>query len=253
MIVTFLGTGTSQGVPVIGCQCHVCSSLDYRDKRLRTSIHIQVDSLNLVIDSGPDFRQQMIREKITQLDAILFTHQHKDHVAGLDDVRPFNYLQNQHIPIYARDYVIRQLKEEFSYIFQDTPYPGIPQIQAHLITNTPFYIKEIKIIPIEVKHYKLPVLGFRIKNLTYITDANSIDEHELDKVRGSHTLVINALQKEQHLSHFSLDEAIEMAQKIKATQTYFIHMGHRLGTHQEISKELPIGMQLAYDGLKIFL
>ncbi len=253
MIITFLGTGTSQGIPVIGCTCNVCSSLDYRNKRLRSSIHIEVEGLSLVIDSGPDFRQQMIREKINRLDAILFTHQHKDHVAGLDDIRPFNYLQNEDIPIYATDYVIDQLKKEFSYIFQETPYPGIPQIKINPITSKSFYIKKTKVTPIQVLHYKLPVLGFRISNFTYITDANFIDDKEIEKIKGSEIVVLNALQKEYHLSHFSLDEAIAVAKKINAPQTYFIHMGHKLGTHQEINTELPAGIQLAYDGLKLYL
>lgn len=253
MVVTFLGTGTSQGIPMIGCSCDVCHSLDYRDKRLRASIHIELNDISIVIDSGPDFRQQMLRENIKKINSILFTHQHKDHVAGLDDIRAFNYLQNQKIPIYATSFVIEQLKKEFSYIFLEKQYPGVPQIEVNQINKEIFYLEKIKITPIEVMHYQLPVLGFRIQDFTYITDANFIDEKEIEKIKGTKVLVLNALQKEPHISHFTLEEAISIAKKINAPQTYFIHMSHRLGTHRKISKELPENINLAYDGLKITL
>jgi len=253
VVVTFLGTGTSQGIPMIGCSCDVCHSLDYRDKRLRASIHIELNDISIVIDSGPDFRQQMLRENIKKINSILFTHQHKDHVAGLDDIRAFNYLQNQKIPIYATSFVIEQLKKEFSYIFLEKQYPGVPQIEVNQINKEIFYLEKIKITPIEVMHYQLPVLGFRIQDFTYITDANFIDEKEIEKIKGTKVLVLNALQKEPHISHFTLEEAISIAKKINAPQTYFIHMSHRLGTHRKISKELPENINLAYDGLKITL
>ncbi|MEM8896384.1 MAG: MBL fold metallo-hydrolase [Bacteroidota bacterium] len=253
MIVTFLGTGTSQGVPVIACNCKVCRSLDYHDKRLRSSIHVQTDDLSLVIDTGPDFRQQMLRERINWLDAILFTHEHKDHTAGMDDVRSFNFKQRMDMPIYGRQTVLNQLKREFAYVFAEKKYPGVPSVITKEIGNEPFEIKGTEITPIEVMHYKLPVFGFRIGDFTYITDANKIEYAEIEKMRGSKVLVLNALQKEPHISHFTLDEAISLALDINAEQTYFTHISHRLGTHREVSRELPTGIALAYDGLKVTL
>ena len=253
MIITFLGTGTSQGIPVIACECEVCQSIDYRDKRSRTSIHIEVDNLSLVVDTGPDFRTQMLRERVKRLDAVLFTHGHKDHTAGMDDVRSFNFKQQMDMPVYARKEVIEQLKNEFSYVFAENKYPGVPQIDTEEITNTPFQIGDTLITPIEVMHYKLPVFGFRIKDFTYITDANFISDEEVEKIKGSKVLVLNALQKEDHISHFTLDQAIEMAQRIGAEKTYFIHMSHNLGKHRDVEQELPDGMELAFDGLKVEL
>lgn len=250
MKVTFLGTGTSQGVPVIGCPCEVCQSLDYRDKRLRSSIHIQVDDLSLVIDTGPDFRQQMLRERINRLDAVLFTHSHKDHIAGLDDVRAYNYLQKIDMPVYGNADVLAQLKTEFYYAFEKNKYPGIPQLKLHEITE-PFSIGAVKILPLPVLHYQLPVLGFRINNFSYITDANQIPEQTLELLKGTHTLVLNALQREKHLSHFNLEEALAMAARIGANQTYFIHISHKLGLHKIVQRELPNSVALAYDGLSI--
>lgn len=252
MEVTFLGTGTSQGIPVIGCECEVCTSKNEKDKRLRTSIMISFDDKNIVIDTGPDFRTQMLREKVKDIDAILYTHGHKDHTAGLDDVRPICFKHNKEIDIYAEQLVLDWLAKEFEYIFDDKfNYPGIPRVKANKITTKPFKLLNKKIIPIRGLHYKLPVLGFRIDDLTYITDMNAITDKELEKVKGSKVLIINALQKEPHISHFKLSESIEIAQKVNAGQTYFIHMSHVLGTHNEIMKELPKTMQLAYDGLKI--
>ncbi|MFT6827366.1 MAG: phosphoribosyl 1,2-cyclic phosphate phosphodiesterase [Roseivirga sp.] len=251
MKITFLGSGTSQGVPVIGCTCEVCCSLDFRDKRLRSSIHIEIDGLSLIIDSGPDFRQQVLRENITQLDALIFTHEHKDHTAGMDDIRSFNFLQKKDIPIYARTNVIDQLKREFAYIFEETKYPGIPRVEVKEIENKPFQIEDLTITPIEVMHHKLPVLGFRINDFTYITDAKTIAEEEKDKIRGTKVLVLNALQIDPHQSHFTLDEAKALAIEINAEYTYFTHMSHRIGKHKKVSERLPSNIEFAYDGLKI--
>lgn len=251
MTVTFLGTGTSQGVPVIACDCTVCSSIDYRDKRTRASIHVQVEGLSLVVDTGPDFRSQILRERIKWLDAILFTHEHKDHTAGLDDVRSFNFRQKMDMPVYARPRVIDQLKREFSYAFAEKKYPGIPQIETVAIDNSPFKVNDLDIIPVEVMHHKLPVFGFRIKNFTYITDANHISAEEMEKIKGSKVVVLNALQKTEHASHFNLDEAVDVAKMIGAEKTYLTHISHKMGKHRDVEKELPENVELAYDGLKI--
>lgn len=251
MNITFLGTGTSQGVPVIGCSCEVCQSLDFRDQRLRASIHIAVEGQSFVVDTGPDFRMQMLREGIKKLDAVLFTHEHKDHTAGLDDIRPFNFYQQADIPIFGRQAVLEQLQREYAYIFNDKKYPGVPQVACVEIDHNPFQINGIGITPIPVLHYKLPVLGFRIGDFSYITDANHIPEESLALLEGSEILVLNALQKEPHISHFTLDQAIEQAKRIGAKKTYFTHISHRLGLHAEVEKELPEGMYLGYDGLKL--
>lgn len=251
MIITFLGTGTSQGVPVIGCPCPVCQSLDFRDQRFRTSIHIAVQGQSFVVDTGPDFRMQMLREGIKKLDAVLFTHEHKDHTAGLDDIRPFNFYQKGDIPIFGRQAVLEQLQREYAYIFNDKKYPGVPQVACVEIAHNPFQINGIGITPIPVLHYKLPVLGFRIGDFSYITDANHIPEESLALLEGSEILVLNALQKEPHIAHFTLDQAIEQAQRIGAKKTYFTHISHRLGKHAAVEKELPEGVFLAYDGLKL--
>lgn len=251
MTVTFLGTGTSQGVPVIACDCAVCASVDYRDKRSRSSVHIQTKDLSIVIDTGPDFRAQILRERINHLDAVLFTHGHKDHTAGLDDVRSFNFKQQVDMPVYASKDVIDQLHQEFSYAFAENKYPGVPQIETIVIQNVPFQIGNTEIIPIEVKHYKLPVLGFRIGDFTYITDANHIPEEEKEKIKGSKVLVLNALHKDKHISHFNLEEAVALAQELNIPQTYFTHMSHNMGKHRDIEKEIPQNMEFAFDGLKV--
>lgn len=251
MTVTFLGTGTSQGVPVIACNCEVCTSTDPRDKRLRTSILIESDEKIVVIDSGPDFRYQMLREQVQHLDAIVFTHEHKDHVAGMDDIRAFNYKQRAPLDVYAEPRVQASLKREFAYIFDEIKYPGVPQLNLHTIGHDPFDIGDIHFIPIEVMHYKLPVLGFRINDFTYITDAKTVSEAEKEKIKGSKILVINALQTENHISHFTLEEAISFAEEIKAEKTYFTHISHRLGLHQVVSELLPPNIELALDGLKL--
>lgn len=251
MKVTFLGTGTSQGVPVIGCQCEVCSSVDFHNNRLRSSILVEVEGVSLVIDTGPDFRQQMLRERVRRLDAVLFTHEHKDHTAGLDDIRSFNFLQRTDMPIYGRKRVLEQLKREFAYVFQEVKYPGVPRVLINEITNKPFHINGIEIIPIEVMHYKLPVFGFRIGDFTYITDANYISEEEKEKIKGSKVLVLNALQKDAHISHYTLHEAIEVMEELKPEKGYFTHISHKLGLHAEVTRELPEFIELAWDGLSV--
>ncbi len=253
MKVNFLGTGTSQGVPVIGCDCSVCKSLDFRDKRLRTSIHVEASGVSLVVDTGPDFRMQMLRTGIKRLDAVLFTHEHKDHTAGMDDIRPFNFLQKTDMPIFARRNVLDQIRREYSYVFSSERYPGVPQIESIEITEAPFRINGLTVTPIPVLHYKLPVFGFRFGNFSYITDANYIPAESLKLMEGTEVLVLNALQNDPHISHFTLREAIEMSKKIGAKQTFFTHMSHRLGRHAEIDAELPQGMALAYDGLELTL
>lgn len=252
MTITFLGTGTSQGVPVIACGCEVCTSADSRDKRLRSSILIEGDDKTVVIDSGPDFRYQMLRANVQHLDAIVFTHEHKDHVAGMDDIRAFNFKQQAPVDIYADLRVQAALIREFPYIFdENNRYPGIPQINIHTIGADAFDIGSIHFTPIEVMHYKLPVLGFRINDFTYITDAKTVSETEKQKIKGTKILVINALQKQTHISHFTVDEAIAFAREIGAEKTYFTHISHRLGQHQVIAAELPAGIELAYDGLRL--
>jgi len=249
--ITFLGTGTSQGVPMIACNCVVCTSDDPHDKRLRSSILIEENGKNVVIDSGPDFRYQMLRAEVKHLEAVVFTHEHKDHIAGLDDIRAFNYFQNSAIDVYADPRVQTALKREFSYIFSDYQYPGIPQINLKTIGIEPFTAAGIPFIPIEVMHYKLPVLGFRIHDFTYITDAKTVSEKETEKIKGSKVLVLNGLQKEKHISHFTFAEAITFAEKIGAEITYFTHISHRLGKYEDVSAELPKNIRLAYDGLQL--
>ena len=252
-VITFLGTGTSQGVPIIGCTCDVCQSTNLRDKRLRSSIHIQTDRTSVVIDSGPDFRQQMLREQINRLDAIVFTHGHKDHTAGFDDIRAFNYIQKKDMEVYCDERVDSVLRKDYDYVFAAQKYPGVPQANLNIIENESFRVNDLLFEPIETLHYKLPVFGFRIGDFTYITDANYISEAEKEKIKGSKTLVLNALRKEKHISHFTLEEAIELAQEIGADKTYFTHISHQLGLHERVSKDLPDGIELAYDGLKISL
>ncbi len=252
MKITFLGTGTSQGVPMIACDCDVCTSDDPKDKHLRSSILIQHEDVNIVVDTTPDFRFQMLREKVKHLDAILITHHHKDHLAGMDDVRAFNFFQKDAIDIYAMKTTQEIIKKDFSYAFGKNKYPGVPQINLKTIENNAFVIKGIKIIPIHVLHHKLPVVGFRIGDFTYITDANFIAPEEKEKIVGTKTLVLNALRKDPpHISHFTLPQAIKLSDELKAEQTYFTHISHQMGRYKEIQKELPQGKDLAYDELKI--
>lgn len=250
LTITFLGTGTSQGIPVIACDCAVCTSLNPKDKRLRSSVLLQIGDRNIVIDTGPDFRYQMLRNRVTHLDAILFTHSHKDHVAGLDDVRAFNRQQGA-IDLYGTAEVHEALKREFYYAFSPKKYPGVPLLNLHEISSEPFSLFGIPIIPIEVMHYLMPVLGFRIGDFTYITDAKTVMDAEIEKIKRTKILVLNALQREPHISHLTLDEAIALAERIGAEQTYFTHISHRLGRHEDVQRLLPKGIFLAYDGLKL--
>jgi phosphoribosyl 1,2-cyclic phosphate phosphodiesterase len=249
--VTFLGTGTSQGVPVIACSCAVCQSNDPRDKRLRTSIHIQHGGSSFVIDSGPDFRQQMLRAKIKNLTALIFTHEHKDHVAGMDDIRAFNYVLQKKIDIYATLRVQEALVREFPYVFHDFKYPGVPEVNMITIDEHPFIIEGLEFIPIEVLHYKLPVNAYRFGDFTYITDANFISEKEKEKIKGSRIVVINALRREKHVSHFNLQEALELIKELQPEKAYLTHISHQLGKHSHVEQELPPNVFLAYDGFEI--
>lgn len=253
MKVTFLGTGTSQGVPIIACSCEVCSSTDPRDKRLRSSILIETTHTNIVIDTGPDFRQQMLREHVQKVDAILFTHGHKDHTAGFDDIRGFNWKTKEAMEVYANEEVEQVLKRDFHYAFAENKYPGVPNLNLHVIHNDKFMINDIELVPIEVLHYKMPVFGYRIGDFSYITDANFINDTEKEKLYGTKVLVLNALRKTEHISHFSLDEAIALAQEIDAEETYLIHMSHQMGLHEEVQRELPTGIYLAYDELQVLV
>lgn len=254
MKITFLGTGTSQGVPVISCPCRVCASTNKKDKRLRSSIMIEYEGKVFVVDSGPDFRQQMLRENVKRLDALIFTHSHKDHTAGMDDIRAFNFFMNQPTDVYATEYTQQKLREEFPYIFHEHNYPGIPELIFHTIDgDLPFTINGLDILPVKVLHYKMPVLGFRFGDFTYITDAKRILPEEKKKIYGTKILVLNALQTEPHISHFTLAEAIDMAKEINAETTYFTHISHRLGLHDEVSSNLSDGIELSYDGLSFNL
>ena len=228
MKITFLGTGTSQGVPIIGCKCRVCDSLNPKDKRLRTSIMIEINGKRFVIDTGPDFRQQMLRERVERIDAVIYTHDHRDHVAGLDDIRAFNYIMRKSIDMYATEVVQQGIKEQFGYVFKEKKYPGIPEITLHTIENKSFNIEGVIFTPILVKHMHLDVFGFRIGEFAYITDANFISEEEKKKIHGSEVLVLNALRTEPHPSHFTFDEAIKLAEELNCKTTYLIHVSHQL-------------------------
>lgn len=254
MKIKILGSGTSQGVPMIGCGCEVCTSKDPKNNRLRSSIWIETENVSVVIDSGPDFRFQMLRAHVNKLNAIVFTHSHKDHIAGLDDVRAFNYWQKEAIDIYASEETQAALKREFYYVFNGHNYPGIPQLNLHLIENNQdFKIGDLEFIPILVKHLNMEVYGFRIGDFTYITDANYIAPEEIEKLKGTKVLILNALRFEKHISHFSVEEAINVSKEIGATTTYFTHISHQLGLHESVERQLPKGFYLAYDGLEIYL
>ncbi len=251
MTITFLGTGTSTGVPVVACNCVVCQSNDKRDTRLRTSVMVDVAGHKFIIDCGPDFRYQMIREKVEDISAIIFTHGHRDHIAGIDDVRAFNYVLNKTVDIYATQAVIDSINKEFPYILTEKRFFGAPQLEFHVIENKPFSINGVEILPIEVLHHKLSVFGFRIGTFTYITDASFISESEKPKAIGSDVLVVNALRKSKHISHFSLDEALELISELKPKKAYITHLSHFIGLHQDIQNDLPDNVFLAFDGLKV--
>jgi phosphoribosyl 1,2-cyclic phosphate phosphodiesterase len=251
LTVTFLGTGTSQGVPFIGCECAVCTSPDPHDRRLRCAIWIQAKGQSVVVDAGPDFRYQMLRANVKHLDAIIFTHGHKDHVAGLDDVRAYNYYQQKPMEIWVTEETETVLRREFSYVFNNATYPGIPQLNLNRIGDGPIRIGELEIVPVRVRHYQMEVLGFRVGPFTYITDANYIAPAELEKVKGSEVMVLNALRHEPHISHYTLSEAITIVREAEVPRAYFTHISHQLGLHMELNAHLPAGMQLAYDGLTL--
>ena len=247
--ITFLGTGTSSGVPMIGCPCTVCTSTNKKDNRLRSSILVQSANTSIVIDTTPDFRYQMLRTHTKKVDAIIFTHPHKDHIAGLDDVKAFNFITNQPMPLYANELTANAIERDFYYAFAENRYPGSPNLQMNIIDKNSFVIGDITIQPILVWHLNLPVYGFRFGDFTYITDANKIDAEEKEKIMGSKIVVLNALRKEKHISHFTLGEAITIGNELKAEQVYFTHISHQLGLHVEINNELPNHTQLAFDGL----
>jgi phosphoribosyl 1,2-cyclic phosphate phosphodiesterase len=249
--ITFLGTGTSQGVPVIACECDTCLSEDPRDKRLRTSLLLETGTSTMLFDAGPDFRQQMLREKVKKLDAIFLTHEHKDHIAGMDDVRAFNYKSQDAVDIYAEERVQKAVRREFSYVFAEYQYPGIPRMRLNPIGDFPFIVKGVEIIPVRVRHMHLEIYGFRIGNFAYITDANYIPEESKEKLIGVKYLVVNALRREKHISHFSLREAIDFIREISPKKAFLTHISHQMGLYKNVEKELPPGIMLAYDGLSL--
>ena len=251
--VTFLGTGTSIGVPVITCDCPVCISTDQHDKRMRTSAMLEVNGLTFVIDCGPDFRHQMLRQHVMNLDAVIFTHEHRDHIAGLDDVRAFNYVLNKRIDIYGTPRVMEAIRIEFPYIFSESRYFGAPQLTVHPIDEMPFSIMGVEFIPIMVMHEKLPVTGFRVGDFTYITDASYISESELKKIKGSRVIVLNALRNSKHVSHFSVGEAVDILKKLEPEAAFLTHLSHFVGLHEEVNRKLPDFIQLAYDGLEVIV
>ena len=251
--ITILGTGTSLGVPIIGCNCTVCTSSNPKDNRLRASALIECDGQRFVIDAGPDFRQQMLRNSVSSIDAILLTHEHKDHVSGLDDIRAFNFLNKKPVDIYSEKRVQESIRKDFAYVFSAIQYPGIPQMNLHSIGTDPFAINDIGIIPIRAMHYKLPILGFRIGDFTYISDANYIAPEETDKIRGTRIMVINALRWEPHMSHFCIPETIRFIEEIKPEKAYLTHLSHQAGLHEELLKKLPEGIEPGFDGLVITL
>jgi len=249
--ITFLGTGTSQGVPVIACECAVCASSDDKDKRLRASLLVETSLNTFVIDAGPDFRQQMLNAGVKKLDAILLTHEHKDHIAGMDDLRAFNYRSQAAIDIYAEERVQAAVRKEYAYVFSENHYPGVPRMELHTLENYNINIKGDTVIPLRIFHYRLPIFGFRIGDMAYITDANYISEETKEKLFGVKYLVINALRKEKHISHFSLDEALDLAREVSPRKAYITHIGHQMGKHADVCRELPGNVTLAWDGLEV--
>ena len=253
MKITFLGTGTSQGIPVIACDCKVCRSDNPKDNRLRTSVLIEDNNQTIVIDTGPDFRQQMLRENVQKLDAIVYTHQHKDHVAGMDDIRAFNYKFKKDMDIYCTAEVEEALIREFPYVFSTYKYPGVPEIKVHNIKNEPFNINGVDILPIEGLHYKLPVFGYRINDFVYLTDVSFVSEKEKKKMKGADIIVLDALRKTPHISHFTMEQAVELLEELQPKQGYLIHISHLMGLHNELVKELPDFIKPAHDGLVLQL
>jgi len=251
--ITFLGTGTSSGIPLIGCTCPVCTSTDPKDKRLRSSILVESATTTIVVDTTPDFRYQMLRIHNTKLDAVLFTHPHKDHTAGLDDVRAYNFFQHKPMDVYANSLTAEALMREFAYAFADKKYPGVPQINLYTIDESPFEVGDIPIQPFTVWHHKMPVFGYKFGKFTYITDANKIDDNVKTLIKDSDVLVVNALRKEQHISHFTLNEAVELTEELAIPKAYFTHISHQLGKHEDVEKTLPPGIHLAYDNLTFII
>ena len=250
--ITFLGTGTSSGVPMIACNCRVCTSSNSKDKRLRSSILVESSATAIVVDTTPDFRTQMLRAKVNRLDAVLFTHPHKDHIAGLDDVRAYNFFQQKPMDLYSNSLTEAALKREFAYAFSDNKYPGLPELNLINIDEKEFIIGNIPVVPIKVWHLKMPVLGFRFGKFTYITDANRIDSGEAEKIKGSEAMVLNALRQHKHISHYSLEEAVNIIKGLGVPSAYFTHISHQLGLHDEINENLPRGFQLGWDGLELY-
>jgi phosphoribosyl 1,2-cyclic phosphate phosphodiesterase len=249
--LTFLGTGTSQGVPVIACNCAVCSSTDAHDKRLRSSALIEVDGKVLLIDAGPDFRQQLLRAEVKRLDAVLLTHEHRDHTAGLDDVRAFNHITRRPVDIYGEARALEAIKKEYNYVFAEHKYPGSPEMALHIIDEQPFEVAGIPIVPVRVWHYRMPILGFKIGSLAYITDAKTIDDAEREKLKDLDVLVVNAVKHGSHISHFTLEEALTFIDEMKPRNAYITHLSHRLEKHAELQPQLPPNVFLAYDGLTV--
>ena len=251
MKLTILGSGTSQGVPVIACQCPVCRSTDRQDKRLRSSAMLDINGKKIVFDAGPDFRYQMLRANVQDVRAILLTHEHKDHIGGLDDVRAFNWVKKGPVDVYGSEKTREVVYKDFSYAFAKSRYPGVPEIEYHEVDERPFFIDDIEVIPLPVMHYKMPVLGFRIGNFAYITDANAIPTYAMERLEGVDYLVLNALRKTEHLSHFSLPQALDIIRKLNVKQAFLTHIGHQMGLAAEVSGELPPNVRLAYDTMEI--
>lgn len=251
MRITLLGTGTSQGVPVVGCQCEVCRSDDPRDNRTRTSAFVETDGVNLLIDTGPDLRQQLLREHITKVNAILLTHEHKDHLAGLDDIRPVYFRQKAPMDIYAMQRVLTVVRKDFDYAFKEHPYPGAPSFQLHAVRHDPFFVQNVEIQPIQIRHLTLPILGYRIGPFAYITDASFVADTELAYLQDLEVLVVNALHREKHYSHFNLEQALHFIDIVKPKRAYLTHVSHHMGLYADVEKILPSHVMLGYDGLQI--